>query len=138
VTFAFDGAPRVRDEVCSSCGRAYQWVTGLVTRDGDAFAVYYAACHGHDDKSEAWVDVVVGSWDEPAYADHATISCRVSAEGAGAVDAPVASNGAAPFSGRLLNRQAALDDPRIDDVWAVIDFVVASDAVVSACINGGA
>jgi len=48
---------------------------GLIQRDGNAFAVYYAQCHGHGDEAEAWVDVVVGSWGEPAYADHATLYC---------------------------------------------------------------
>ena len=91
MTFQFDGSPEVRDQVCPSCDRPYRWVTGLIQRDGDAFAVYYAQCHGHGDASEAWVDVVVGSWDEPEYSDHATFSCRVSYAGAGAVDAPVAS-----------------------------------------------
>jgi hypothetical protein len=132
VAFSFDGTPDVRDQVCPSCGRAYRWVTGLIQRDGDAFAVYYAQCHGHGDTTEAWVDVVIGSWDEPTYSDHATFSCRVSQEGAGAVDAPVASKGRAPFSGELLARSDALQDGRIADVWEVVDFIVTTDPVVSA------
>lgn len=82
VALAFDGLPNVCDQTCPSCGRAYQWVTGFIERDGDAFAVYYAQCHGHGDEAEAWVDVVVGSWNEPDYTDHATFSCRVIQAGA--------------------------------------------------------
>ena len=110
----------------------------MIQRDGDAFAVYYAQCHGHGDASEAWVDVVVGSWDEPAYSDHATFSCRVSQDGAGAVDAPAASKGEAPFSGVLLARPDALRDPRIADVWEVIDFIVTTDPEVSAHLDESA
>jgi hypothetical protein len=136
VVYSFDGSPELREQICPSCRRAYQWVTGLIQRDGDAFAVYYAQCHGHADTSEAWVDVVVGSWDEPTYSDHATFSCRVTHDGAGAVDAPVASKGEAPFSGALLARPDALRHPRIADVWEIVDFIVTTDPVVSARIYG--
>ena len=136
MTFQFDGLSEVRDQVCPSCDRPYRWVTGLLQRDGDAFAVYYAQCHGHGDASETWVDVVVGSWDEPEYSDHATFSCRVSHAGAGVVDAPAASKGEAPFSGVLLPRGAALADPRMAEVWQVIDFIVTADPVVSAHVYG--
>jgi hypothetical protein len=135
VAFSFDGPPEARDQVCPSCGRAYQWVTGLVLRDGDAFAVYYAQCHGHGDGSEAWLDIVVGSWEEPAYSDHATFSSCVTEAGAGAVDGPVASKGEAPFSGALLTRDEALDHPRLADVWEVVDFIVTADPVVGAYVN---
>jgi hypothetical protein len=138
MALAFDGQPHVRDQTCRSCGRSYQWVSGLIKRDGHAFAVYYAQCHGHGDKAEAWVDVVVGSWDEPAYSDHATFSCRVSQAGAGAVDAPVASKGEAPFSGAMLSRSDALLDPRLPQVWEVVDFVVTTDPVLGAHVRASA
>ena len=64
------------------------------------------AVHGHGPAPEAWIDVVVGSWDAP-FLDHATFSIRVAEEGAGVVDAPVSSKGQAPFAGRKLTRDAA-------------------------------
>src|SRR5437868_12870888 len=38
-------------------------------------------CHGHKDR-EIWLDATFGSWEEP-FADHVTMSCRVTTEGAG-------------------------------------------------------
>lgn len=137
VAFTFDQQPDVVAQECRSCGRPYEWVTGSILRDGDAFAVYYAQCHGHDE-DEVWLDVVIGSWEEPAYTDHATFSCRVTQAGAGLVDAPAASEGQAPFSGSKLTRSAALADPRLPDLWDVVDFLVVADPTVRAHIGDGA
>jgi hypothetical protein len=131
-----DGAPTVTDETCPACGRRYKRSTGFVLRDGVASAIYFAACHSHGDGGEVWLDIVTGSWEEPDFPGHATVSCRVSADGAGVVDALVASEGKADFFGARLSRQEALAHPAIDEVWEIVDFVVTADETVVAAVYG--
>jgi hypothetical protein len=38
----------------------------------------------------------------------------------------------------MLSRSEALRDPRLPDVWAVVDFIVTSDPVVGAHVYGTA
>ncbi len=107
--------------------------------DGVAAAVYFAACHSHSGDSESdeiWMDVVTGSWQEPEFADHCTMSCRIAADGAGLVDPLVAAEGTADFFGRRLSRDEALVHPRLDEVWEIVDFVVTTDETLAAVLYG--
>ena len=117
---------------CDRCGREYDRVVIFVKRDGDAYSVVSAACHGHDDQ-EVWVDATFGSWQEP-YADHVTLSCRISSAGAGAVDALVASRGEADYYGRCLSRDEALASPRLAELWPLVDEVVTTVPEVRSVI----
>lgn len=107
---------------CDRCAREYDRVVIFAKQDGDAYAVASAVCHGHEDR-EVWLDATFGSWEEP-YTDHVTMSCRVSAAGAGAVDALVASRRDADYYGQLLTRAEALAHPRVSELWALADAVM--------------
>jgi len=107
---------------CDGCGRDYDRVVIFVKRDGDAYSVASAACHGHEDQ-EVWLDATFGSWAEP-YDDHVTMSCRVSAKGAGAVDALVASRGEADYYGQRLTREETLASDRLPEFWALVYAIV--------------
>ena len=137
MTLSLDGPPQVTDNVCDSCGRSYKWVCGFVARSDEAFAIYYAQCHGHQEAGEIWLDVVLGSWDEPAYADQVTFSCRIGPTGVGLVDAPRASKGEAPYSGLKLSRSAALASSRVEDLWAVVHFIADADHTVASYLDEG-
>jgi hypothetical protein len=135
VPLSLDNERQELDITCPLCGRPFKLVTGFVYRDGDAWAVYHAQCHSHD-RSEAWLDIVLGSWDDDQPADSRTFSCRVGTEGAGLVDAPVSVEGRAPHYGRMLTRADALADDRLDDAWEVVDFVVTADPTVRKYVYG--
>ena len=122
---SFDGR-NVEKNSCASCGREYDYITGFLKNAGDAFAIYYAQCHGHGDK-EAWLDVTLGTWGEDDYADHVTFSCRLRTEGAAAVDATVASSGVAAFFGQKLTREEALAHSWLPQFWEVVDFIALGD-----------
>lgn len=113
---------------CDACSRAYNRVVIFATKDASAHALVSVVCHGHD--GEVWMDATFGSWDEP-YADHATFSCRVGAEGAALVDGLVASGGEAPHYGDVLSRARALADPRLAGLWVLVDEVVVTVPEVS-------
>ena len=127
---AFDGDPTVRIVSCPSCGRDHESVTGFVLRDGRAHAVYFA--DWHPETGEAFIDVVLGAFEEPGHLDNVTFGCRVGH--VAAQEAPACSlvtGGATrsdrPLLGRRLDRQQALGHPRLVDFWAVIDWLIVND-----------
>ena len=107
---------------CDRCGSEYDRVVIFVTWNGAPHAVVSAVCHGHPNR-EVWLDATFGSWVEP-FADHVTMSCRVSEAGAGLVDPLVASAGNAEYYGKRLSRNEALEDPRLPVLWSLVDEVV--------------
>jgi hypothetical protein len=132
---AFDGRT-VRTKSCSSCGEDFEHVTGYLKDQDGAYAVYFAACHGHPGH-EAQIDVVLGTWgtDQPAN-DHVTFSCRLRPEGASADDATLATTSDSRALGERLTRADALRHPKVDDFWTVIDFLAASDPTIKESVYG--
>lgn len=126
----------VRRRSCRSCGEAFEHVTGYVNEGSTPVAVYFAACHGHPEH-EAQIDVVLGTWGvEPPAEDHVTLSCRLRADGAMAVDASVATTSDATLLGRRLTRTEALAHARIGEFWAIVDVLAASDPVIERSVHG--
>jgi hypothetical protein len=128
--FSFDGTPASRKVTCPDCGEKHDGVTGYVLNSGDAYAIYFADWYPHD--SEAWVEVVLGSFDEPQYADDVTIGCRYGyvdgqRDAAASLFTPIRSG---PLFGTILDRDQALLSPRIDDFWAVTDWLVVNDPLL--------
>lgn len=108
---------------------------GFVHERDDAHAIFYAACHEHDGSREVWVDVALGEWDE-ALSDQVTMACRVWREGASLVTPTVAAAGRGDFFGRKLTRDEAIEHPRLEAFWAVVDHVLTNDPTVSEHFYG--
>jgi hypothetical protein len=123
----------VRPKTCERCGRSYDHINGLVHEDGDAHSIYFAACHGHPEH-DAWIDVVLGTWGDNDVQDHVTFSCELRSEGAAAVDATVAVEGASDLFGRKLTRDEALGHPLVETFWQVVDLIAVQDPAVAARI----
>ncbi|GIH10990.1 hypothetical protein Rhe02_90570 [Rhizocola hellebori] len=126
-----------KTKVCECCGQPSERTWCMVRRNGQPYAVYFAACYDHrGEVRETWVDVVFGTWGDGAdYGDHVTFGCRFGPvsnsdlPAATAVDAAaVASDG--PLYGHKLSREEALAHPRIADFWQVFDFVLETDPLV--------
>ena len=128
---------------CPECGGEFPHVTGFVEASGATHSAYFASCHDHDHRA-AWIDVVLGTWGaEPPPKDHVIFSCGLRADGAMAVDAPVAVDlsvpvpeSAAALLGRALSRQEALGHPWIVEFWAAIDAIGAQDPAVAQQVYG--
>jgi hypothetical protein len=132
---SFDGRT-VRSQSCSSCGEAFQHVTGYINDEGGAYAVYFAACHGHPEH-EAQIDVVLGSWGvEPPVHDFLTFSCRLQSDSAMAADAALATTSDDPILGQRLSRAEALEHPKLQEFWGVVDFLAESDPTVNSSVYG--
>ena len=131
---------RVSERDCPDCGQPFQRVAGYVSCDGDRYATYIASCYHHDGH-EAYFDVVFSPTWASDVDDHETFGCRVGlipgTTGLQASLTPAAS----PFPdstlfGRKLNRDEALEHPRLTDFWAVVDHLLENDPVVRKHIYG--
>jgi hypothetical protein len=128
--FSFDGEPVAREVTCANCGEKHDGVTGYVLNSGDAYGIYFADWYPH--VSEAWVEVILGSFQSPDYADDVTIGCRYGyvdgqADAAASLFTPTRDG---DIFGRVLDRTNALASPRIDDFWALTDWLVVNDPLL--------
>lgn len=113
-------------------------VTAFVVDETTPRAVVFAQCHGHEASPAAWLDIAVGSFSEPEFADQVTFSCRVTQEGATLFDAVVAAEGKASLFGRKLSRAEAEHHPQLSLAWEIVDFVVTAELGVAAAVYGDA
>ncbi|HEX3590749.1 MAG TPA: hypothetical protein VHV74_14050 [Pseudonocardiaceae bacterium] len=133
---AFDPERTVGEHECAACGSC-RIVQGQVRSSGRPHAVYLAACHEDAGVREVLLDVILG-WATDDQ-DRVTFGCRV---GPGA-DGPAATLADAaagydddPEWGRRLDQEEALDDPRLPDFWAVVDYVLVHDPTVRPHVYG--
>jgi hypothetical protein len=132
---------QVREFICQCCSTAAERTWAFVSRDGDAYAVYFASCYHHDGTHEAWIDAIFGTWGSNTVDDHVTFGCRVGpAADSPAPGATLVRGGAAapdsPMFGWKLDREEALSHPRLDEFWALVDFVLEEDRLVNAHLYG--
>jgi hypothetical protein len=130
VEFSFDGEPTVEHRRCADCGEEHETDQGFVMRDGVAYSVYWAAWYPHE--KEAWVDVILGSWQAPNYPDHVTFGCRIGHDDG--QDAPGCSlvRGADvrmddPIFGHKLDRDEALAHAWLPAFWELVDWLMVND-----------
>src|SRR5687768_11475963 len=65
-----EGYPTVEARPCECCEGTNTQTIGIVLRDGEPLAAYWMVWYPKS--NEAWLDAAMGSWQEPAYADHVT------------------------------------------------------------------
>lgn len=131
---------KVAEFDCPDCGEPSRRVWGFILRDGDAHAIFFASCYHHGG-DEAWIDVILSPTWADDVDDHETFGCRVGPiEGQEEPGASLVTGGAeAPDSelfGHKLTRDEALEHPRLDDFWEVIDHILAEDPLVRQHIYG--
>jgi hypothetical protein len=122
---------------CACCGRKITNLTRFVTRDENAYAVYYVQfTEGHEGRRAA-VMVGLGDWDENALADEARVSFAFyiwpseDSYQVSIID-PDDSPWTTDFLGRRLVRAEALEHPLLPEVFALSDHVVLCDEPLAA------
>ena len=135
-----DPERNVSDRHCDQCGRTYLLVKGFIYRDEVPYAIYFAACHDHDNVRETWIDLVLGTFGEGDWSDHITFGVRVGPV-EGQVEAATLVQGAIPYGdapifGTRLSRDEGLVHPRLPECWSVIDFVLLEDVTVNHHLCG--
>ena len=128
---------------CDCCSGVTTRLTRFVYRDGDAYAVYYAAFS--DNHPERYVSLIVsiGEW-----ANDAPPSVRVAVPlriwvGEGKLNVTIVNGADSPWEdttilGRVLDRAEALGHARIQEVFHITDHICTEDAPVREYLSGAA
>jgi len=136
MTLRLDGESTIDASTCHDCGAEFLLVKTFVLDAEGPHAIAFTALHHHQD-SEAWMDVVFGSFEGDASQDErVTFGCRVGpVEGshepaATAVQAAMTYEDTATF-GHKLSRDEALSHARLPDFWQVVDFLLESEPAIN-------
>jgi hypothetical protein len=124
-----------RTTTCAQCGRSALETTGFVYRGGDAFAIYHATLHNHDNVPQVDLAIGIGPWHTEAAVADASAFLAVWPESHeikfGFVD-PIRSVWS---SARLLRNQLTADQARASasraDMLRVAEGVVRDDPAVA-------
>jgi hypothetical protein len=126
---------RTAEYTCDCCRAPIQRTWATLDKDDALYAAYFANCYHHlDQPHDVWIDVVLGSWQDP-FIDHVTFGCRVGPiEGQtepGATLLQACSDGSASrIHGSVLSREQGLAHAQLPEFWTVVDFVLAHDPTV--------
>jgi hypothetical protein len=138
--FSLELGPHVVNLTCECCGKPVKRVWGFVSKNQSAHAVYYSLLVEHDTR---WIihTLSIGNWwDDDAKDQRAWICLRAWNDGSAfplQVLEPAESNHYPWESGgAALTRAQALSDPRIEDFYAVADFVNVNDPAVNSFLLG--
>lgn len=132
--FSFDAPPQVGTQGCDCCAAVHTTSRGVVLSGEVPFAMYWLAWYPEHD--EAWLDVTLGSFAEPDFADHVTFGSRFGLatmrgkETAAFSLVPAATMiDDAPELGAKLTPDEARAHPRIAEYWALMDWLTVNDPV---------
>jgi hypothetical protein len=139
VSLAFNPERSVEQHSCADCVSPFRLVRGELTLSGEPHAVFFAGCHHHDGTRDVLIDVILG-WAR-AEEDHVTFGCRVGPtpdeDGPLAMLVDAARHyGDDPEWGRKLTTDDALADPRLNDFWAAVDYILVHDPTVRPHVYG--
>jgi hypothetical protein len=127
---------------CDDCGATATRFAAYIYDDSTMTRVswYLASCYNHNDRHEAYIDAVLGTWVPEDSDDHVTFSCRVgSVENSDMPACTLVDARRGPdqtFKGRTMTREEGLSHPRLGDFWNVVDTVLANDINVNWHVYG--
>ena len=120
---------------CACCGNMSTRLTRFVYRHGEAYAVYYVLfTDEHDDKA-AYCLIGLGEWGEGSSPEMRTaFSVKIWDDNddwlVTVIDASESPWSGARFLGKILDREEALLNPWIKDVYYITDHIVSEDKPV--------
>lgn len=126
---------------CPCCNGRMTNLTRFVSRDGDAFAIYHATLA--EEHPELGAHLAIGiddDWSMPESSSRVAFACWILlAENELRVS--VTNKAESPWSeskvlGRMLDRDEALANPLIDEVFHLTDHIVEQDPVIRELFAG--
>ena len=120
---------------CKCCGGTSTTVTRFVYKDGNAYAAYFARVSDNHPEKLVSILVGLGEWGEGTTEVERrsfALEMRQGAEGfhVRVVDATASQWPNSKVLGRTLDRDEALADPGIAEVFHITDHMVTDDAVI--------
>lgn len=120
---------------CECCGNTMTRLTRFVTRDGDAFAIYYAAfSEGHPENGVIGVVSIGEWWDGSVPESRETFAFRLW-QGEDNYNVTITDANESQWSdvdliGRKLSREEALVHPMIREVFHITDHMTDEDPAI--------
>jgi hypothetical protein len=126
---------------CECCGKDTVRLTRFVTRNGDAYAVYYLQYTAGHDPDHMTGLIGLGEWGESGTpADRLAFPFRLWATedsyNVGLTDAVESPWSDSSFLGRLLDRNEALAHPWCKEVFHLTDHITRDDPEAAAFLAG--
>jgi hypothetical protein len=120
---------------CDCCGGVTTNLTRFVSRDGDAFAAYYAAFSDNHANGIVSVLIGLGEWGDDASPDDRVAFAAQMRVLDGEYQVMIVDAEQSPWKhaallGRILNRDEALAHPLVQDAFQLTDHIVHHDSEV--------
>ena len=127
---------------CECCGGTTTTLTRFIHQDGDAYAIYYARFSDNHPQQTVSLAVGLGDWDEHAEPSSRTAFALELRQVNGCFQVMVVDQERCPWKntmvlGPILDRQDALQHPRINEVFHIADHMVAEDPVIRTYFQPG-
>jgi hypothetical protein len=127
-------------ESCSCCGARITRLTRFVTRDGDAFAVYYAKYSNGPEHNDVQILAGFGDWAEDAPEEARTaISFKIWQDDQNfntTIVGPEDGRWEATILGRKLEREEALTSEWLKEVFDLSNHIVRCDEPIKQFFDG--
>lgn len=132
--------PEQEPRYCECCRNKTLTVHGFVYRDNSAHAVYFASWTLAHPERGVTMAISLGEWGEgssPENRRSVALECRTTEDQYQfmIIDPEQSPWGKSEFLGRMLPREKALDDSRIDEFFRIADHIVQEDPRVKAFVN---
>lgn len=118
-------------QTCGGCQETHPSAVGFLLRNDSVFATYRASWNPHG--RESWVDMAIGSFEDPDYANQVLFACRIGpvdgqdTNACSLVTPQWGQPDPGPILGRSLDRDAALAHHWLPDFWQAIDWLILND-----------
>ena len=143
--FSLELGSEVAKLECECCGKSFKSVNGFIKKDDWAYSAYFATLQTGHDEIAVGLSVSIGKWwddSRAAVRQREWVYMRVwpSETGSGfevRLEEPDSSRHAnSKILGEKLTPEKARKHPRLDDFFAVSDFIIDNDPAVLSYLSG--
>jgi hypothetical protein len=140
MTLSIELEPPHESGPCECCGGRTTSLTRFVYKDGDAHAVYYARFSNNHPARHVKAAVSIGEWGEGSNPDQRTAFALELRAGPENYEVHLCDASASPWRGSkilgpMLDREAALAHPLIEDVFHITDHAFREDLPLKAYLD---
>jgi hypothetical protein len=143
--FSLELGSEVANLECSCCGKPFKSVNGFIKKDDWAYSAYFATLQTGHDEIAVGLSVSIGKWwddSSAAVQQRKWVYMRVWPSDSGSgfevrLEEPDSSRHAnSKILGKKLTPEKARKHPRLDDFFAVSDFIIDNDPAVLSYLSG--
>jgi hypothetical protein len=140
VTLRFELDPPRQSGPCECCGGTTTTLTRFVYKDGGAYAVYYAGFSDNHAERLVKAALSIGEWGEGSSVAQRTAFALELRAGPENYEVHVCDAASSPWRdsallGPMLDREAALAHPLVDEVFHITDHMFLEDEPLKAYLD---